>query len=201
MQRFIVGCRYLEADKAFRNLTKEYQAEYIDSMRRVIGVYDYKSALLFSVETMSTIGFSSRVVTTNYIAPVFLLLIQCIIGIILQTVWTAVLIAKFKCTIADFSIRFSHHPEEWKIFAQRQICSYRRYQRHVMWHTIICHEIDRNSPLHDFTAGIQGSDNCFFFISSSENILFRKYFAQNSNGKYFNVDLLIYIINLSFRTL
>ena len=30
---------------------------------------------------------------------------------------------------------------------------------HVMWPTIICHQIDQNSPLYDFNSGLQGSDN------------------------------------------
>ena len=29
----------------------------------------------------------------------------------------------------------------------------------VMWPTIICHEIDRDSPLHDFVSGFPGSDD------------------------------------------
>ena len=56
---------------------------------------------------MSTIGFGSRVITTNCITSVFLLLIQSIVGIILPTIWTAVIIAKFKCYNSGFAVRFS----------------------------------------------------------------------------------------------
>ena len=162
---------------------------------------------------MSTIGFGSRVITTNCMASVFLLLIQCIIGIILPTVWTAVIIAKFKCTISDFSIRFSSKAaitlKNGKYLLNIKVApidasngilleasaigvlvirrtivftgrdgeekeeedidlkvldftidhGHQKTNFHVMWPTIICHEIDGNSPLHDFNAGIQGSDN------------------------------------------
>ena len=88
-------------------MTKAAKAEYINDQRCVIGVFDYKSALLFSVETMSTIGFGGRFITTKCITSVFLLLNQSIIGIILPTVWTAVIIAKFKSVYSVFTIRFS----------------------------------------------------------------------------------------------
>ena len=103
----IADCTYLNYIKNFGNLTQKSQEEYINSKRCVIGVFDYKSALLYSVETMSTIGFGSRVITSRCITSMFLLLSQSIIGIILPTVWTAVIIAKFKSVYSVFTIRFS----------------------------------------------------------------------------------------------
>ena len=88
-------------------MTKPAQEQYINEKRCVVGVFDYKSALLFSVETMSTIGFGGRYITTKCITSVFLLLNQTIIGIVLPTVWTAVIIAKFKCSYNVFAVRFS----------------------------------------------------------------------------------------------
>ena len=214
----------------FSNLTIAYKKEYLDSKRCVIGVYNYNSALLFrlvdsniycfilkysllSVETMSTIGFGSRVITTNCMTSVFLLLVQSIVGIILPTIWTAVIIAKFKCSNSGFAVRFSAKAaitlKDGKYFLNVKVAptdaingilleasafgvvvtrrtivcgedcveeeedqdidlqvinfnidkGQQRRDFHVMWPIIICHEIDRNSPLYDFNSGLQGSDN------------------------------------------
>lgn len=206
-------CWLLNEDNHYRNLTKAAQDEYINDQRCVIGIFDYKSALLFSVETMSTIGFGGRFITTKCITSVFLLLNQSIIGIVLPTVWTAVIIAKFKCSFNVFSVRFSAKAaitlEEGKYFLNVKIApldathgilleasadgvvvtrrrtmvsgdedeeeeeeeidlkvmtfnidqGQQKTKFHVMWPTIISHEIDRNSPLHDFNSGMPGSDN------------------------------------------
>ena len=197
-------------------MTQTSREEYINDKRCVDGVFDYKSALLYSVETMSTIGFGSRVITNKCISSVFLLLTQSIIGIALPTVWTAVIIAKFKCTYSVW-VRFSAkaaitledgkyflnvkvapvdaingilleasasgvvvtrrrttnvsgNEEEEKVEVEEEeidlrVMPFSIYQGrqktnfHVMWPTIICHEIDRDSPLHDFNSGMPGSDN------------------------------------------
>ena len=88
-------------------MTKDSVEKYINSKRCVRGVFDYKSALLFSVETMSTIGFGTRVITNNCITSALLLLIQSIIGIVLPTVITAVIFAKFKSSFNVCSLKFS----------------------------------------------------------------------------------------------
>ena len=162
---------------------------------------------------MSTIGFGSRVITTNCITSVFLLLIQSIVGIILPTIWTAVIIAKFKCYNSGFAVRFSAKAaitlKDGKYFLNVKVAPIdaingilleasafgvvvtrrtiicgddcveeeedqdidlrsinfnidkgrQKTNFHVMWPIIICHEIDRNSPLYDFNSGLQGSDN------------------------------------------
>ena len=63
---------------------------------RVSGVYDFPSALMFSVETMSTIGFGSRSIRSGSTWATILLMVESIILIVLSTLWTAIIIAKFK---------------------------------------------------------------------------------------------------------
>lgn len=217
MQIIIVDCSTFEADLTFKNLTHKSREEYISSQRCVVGVYDYKSALLFSVETMSTIGFGSRYITTRCITTGFLLFSQSIIGIIVPTVWTAVMIAKFKCSSSGISVRFSAKAaitlENGKYFLNVKVAPIdaingilleasafgvvvtrrtivcgddddgedgeekeeedvdlrvanfnidqgrQKTNFHVMWPTIICHQIDQDSPLYNFNSGLQGSDN------------------------------------------
>ena len=124
-------------DRNFGNLAPDLQEIYIDDLRCVTGgahvtisfgsgnwlssllllgldwlcfsgVYNFQSALMFSVETLSTIGFGARAIKTGCTLATFLLMVESIIGIVLPTLWTAMIIAKFRNRSSQLTVRFSH---------------------------------------------------------------------------------------------
>ena len=48
-----------------------------------MGVVDFTSALLFSVETMTTIGYGSRAVTEECPVVIFIVFVQSMLGIVI----------------------------------------------------------------------------------------------------------------------
>ena len=84
-------------------------------------------------------------------------------GILLEASATGVVVTRKKVPCGDGEdIDCGDHDEEeidmkhmsFNIDQGRQKTNF-----HVMWPTIICHEVDRESPLHDFVSGMPGSDN------------------------------------------
>ncbi len=60
----------------------------------VIGVTDFHTALLFSIETQHTIGYGTRAVTAQCESGLILIMVQSIIGVIIQCVMAGVVFAK-----------------------------------------------------------------------------------------------------------
>ena len=60
----------------------------------VIGVQDFKSALLFSIETQHTIGYGSRSITDRCGMAYILLMLQSVFGAVTQCVVTGVIFAR-----------------------------------------------------------------------------------------------------------
>ena len=60
----------------------------------VVGVTDFTSALLFSIETQHTIGYGVRAMTTSCSEAVILLMVQSIFGVVIQCVMAGVVLAK-----------------------------------------------------------------------------------------------------------
>jgi len=65
----------------------------------VTGVFDFPSALLFSVETMTTIGYGSRYINTNCPIIIFFTLVQSISGVIVTGILTGLVMAKFEMPV------------------------------------------------------------------------------------------------------
>jgi len=70
-----------------------------EAKKCVTGVYDFPSALLFSVETMTTIGYGSRYINTNCPIIVFFTFVQSISGVIVTGVLTGLVMAKFEMPV------------------------------------------------------------------------------------------------------
>ena len=96
-------------DQEINDLAPELRKSYIDNLRCVKGIYDFSSALLFSLETMATIGFGTRSVNPGCTWATILLMVESIIGFLLPTLWTAIVVAKFKHKAGKTSVRFSHY--------------------------------------------------------------------------------------------
>lgn len=76
----------------------------------VVGVIDFTSALLFSIETQHTIGYGVRAVTTNCPEAVTLLMTQSIFGVVIQCVMAGVVLAKLaRPKRRGETIMFSRH--------------------------------------------------------------------------------------------
>jgi potassium inwardly-rectifying channel subfamily J len=60
----------------------------------VSNVYDFPSALLFSIETQSTIGYGYRVITPFCVVPFFVLVIQTCFGVFMQSLLAGLVFAK-----------------------------------------------------------------------------------------------------------
>lgn len=60
----------------------------------VEGVRDFKTALLFSIETQQTIGYGSRAVSDRCLFSYFLLMLQSVFGAITQCVVTGIVFSK-----------------------------------------------------------------------------------------------------------
>ena len=72
------------ADRAWSN----------DTLPCVMGVYDFTSALLYSIETQHTIGYGGRAITPQCGEAVFFLMTQSIFGVVIQCVMAGVFLAK-----------------------------------------------------------------------------------------------------------
>ena len=62
----------------------------------VIGVFDFNSALLFSVETMTTIGYGSRHISDSCPQIIFVVIVQSFIGVIIYGILTGLVMSKFQ---------------------------------------------------------------------------------------------------------
>ena len=60
----------------------------------VRNVYDFTTAVLFSIETQATIGYGTRVITEDCWYAMILLMVQCSIGTFVQTLILGVILAK-----------------------------------------------------------------------------------------------------------
>ncbi|KAI0231456.1 G protein-activated inward rectifier potassium channel 2 [Lamellibrachia satsuma] len=60
----------------------------------VIGVHDFTTALLFSIETQHTIGYGTRAVTHACPAAIITVMIQSVFGVLIQCVMTGLFFAK-----------------------------------------------------------------------------------------------------------
>jgi len=60
----------------------------------VAGVHDFKTALLFSIETQQTVGYGGRTITENCEAAIFTLMLQLLVGAVMQSVVTGLIFAK-----------------------------------------------------------------------------------------------------------
>ena len=96
-------------DKEINDLEPKLRESYIDSLRCVSGIYDFSSALLFSMETMATIGFGTRSVRSGCTWGTIILMMESIVGFLLPILWTAIVVAKFKHKAGKTSVRFSHY--------------------------------------------------------------------------------------------
>jgi len=93
-----------------KNTSKWDSAEdEFEAKKCVTGVYDFPSALLFSVETMTTIGYGSRYINTNCPIIVFFTLVQSISGVIVTGILTGLVMDKFSQSVKARSsaIKFS----------------------------------------------------------------------------------------------
>ena len=73
------------------NSTKTASVEYTPC---VDGVYDFASALLFSIETQHTIGYGTRAITTSCPGSFIILILQSAYGVAMQCVLTGIIFAK-----------------------------------------------------------------------------------------------------------
>jgi len=62
----------------------------------VIGVFDFPSALLFSVETMTTIGYGSRHIEDRCPQIIFVVIVQSFMGVIILGILTGLVMSKFQ---------------------------------------------------------------------------------------------------------
>ncbi|KAL3990753.1 Inward rectifier potassium channel family protein [Acanthocheilonema viteae] len=60
----------------------------------IANVYDLKTAFLFSLETQHTIGYGFRYVTDACLPLIFILSLQCIAGVFMQTMLSGIVVAK-----------------------------------------------------------------------------------------------------------
>ena len=65
-----------------------------NSTRCVIDVYDFTTALLFSIETQHTIGYGGRRITEHCPYAIIVMMIQCVCGVAIQALMTGLVFAK-----------------------------------------------------------------------------------------------------------
>lgn len=63
-------------------------------MECIVGVYDFTTALLFSIETQHTIGYGTRSITETCREGVFILMLQSTVGVLSQCIVTGIIFAK-----------------------------------------------------------------------------------------------------------
>ncbi|KAL1453402.1 hypothetical protein WDU94_007542 [Cyamophila willieti] len=110
----------------------------------VIGVEDFTTSFLFSIETQHTIGYGTRSVNTECPEAIWLLCIQSIVGTLIQAFMTGLVFAKMA------------RPKQ-----RTQTLLFSRTALHIdsydsdiflLWPTIVVHRIDQDSPLYDMNA-------------------------------------------------
>ena len=94
-------CTLSPTDGCFRDV------EDITRSRCVTGLYDFNSAVQFSIETMTTIGYGSRAlnsgVTRCYVV-IMMVMAQHMAGLVLTATLTGIIIVKFKHTAPNQKI-------------------------------------------------------------------------------------------------
>jgi potassium inwardly-rectifying channel subfamily J len=60
----------------------------------VLGVKEFTSALLFSIETQQTIGYGTRAVTTTCPVAIIVMMLQSVFGVVLECIMTGLIFAK-----------------------------------------------------------------------------------------------------------
>ena len=65
----------------------------------VVGVHNFSTALLFSMETMTTIGYGSRALTENCPFVILLATFQSLLGMIITGIMTGLVMSKFKAHV------------------------------------------------------------------------------------------------------
>ena len=118
------GCSMHEGDK-----------EEIDKHRCVTGLFDYSSAIQFSLETMTTVGYGARALRgghhTRCVVSIFTVIIQSMTGLVLVGLLTGIIWAKFKHSapsknIVSFSPKATITMRKGKLNLQIEIFSKRR---------------------------------------------------------------------------
>ena len=77
-------------------LCADNNTEKIQNERCVEGIHDFTSALLFSVETMMTIGYGHRALTENCPFIIFIATFQSLFGVLVTGIMTGLLMSKFQ---------------------------------------------------------------------------------------------------------
>ncbi|KAK2139854.1 hypothetical protein LSH36_1587g00064 [Paralvinella palmiformis] len=60
----------------------------------IVGVTDYTTALLFSIETQQTIGYGTRAITSSCPLAITIMMLQSMLGVIIQCILTGIIFAK-----------------------------------------------------------------------------------------------------------
>ncbi|VDN02091.1 unnamed protein product [Thelazia callipaeda] len=76
------------------NVLSSESHKKVENERCIANVYDLKSAFLFSLETQHTIGYGFRYMTDTCLPMLFVLSLQCVAGVFLQTLLGGIVIAK-----------------------------------------------------------------------------------------------------------
>ncbi|ELT91695.1 hypothetical protein CAPTEDRAFT_35288, partial [Capitella teleta] len=71
-----------------------YAGRKKDDMECIVGVHDFVTALLFSIETQHTIGYGTRSITDECPSGTFILMVQSTIGVMSQCIVTGIVFAK-----------------------------------------------------------------------------------------------------------
>jgi len=137
------GCSHFPAEN--------FKLEEIEVKRCVKGVYDFSSALQFSLETMTTIGYGSRAVNSGMMrcyVVIFTVIIQSMTGLILVGLLTGVLIAKFKHSapnqkIVSFSPEATIVKRKGKLQLVVEVNSQRKIYGASVEGILVCEEITK----------------------------------------------------------
>ena len=88
---FFFACIWLIIAKIHDDLDKEDHPEWKPCMS---GVFNFQTALLFSIETQHTIGYGTRAMESKCPAAIVVLMVQSCFGIFIQSLLTGILFAK-----------------------------------------------------------------------------------------------------------
>jgi len=221
--------------------------------RCVSGVYDFPSALQFSIETMTTVGYGTRHVNSGILRcyiTVIAVIIQSMVGLILMGIFTGLLITKFKHSapnkkIVSFSPSAVINARRGKLQLEIVIRSQRKLYEpkvegvmitdtrvtddehltrcfhsvqfgmetyndvhesfanqvpHVMWPISVCHEIDKTSPIYNYSPDMTNFKDFELIIllqgitATGNTVSVRKSYIKSEIvwGGYFNFDNVLY---------
>ncbi|KAF7265765.1 hypothetical protein GWI33_020845 [Rhynchophorus ferrugineus] len=74
----------------------------------VLEIYGFRSCFLFSMETQHTTGYGLRMITEECPEAIFILCVQCIVGLIIDSFTIGLVFAKMvRCKLATHTIQFS----------------------------------------------------------------------------------------------